>query len=451
MAPNMVYNPYKKVWVDEKSEEGMKLKRLIKACKKCKNDEIYDAEKQKCVKRTPKTVAKLKDFDKFCKAYRLQKIKLKNTDSLVFGKILNVKIPGGDLKLKDIIGNTKAKAAVYELEKDNRNIVKILAVMIPVVLTISSLAISNPQVFKFIQQKISELTKDNAFMKNAFARIFKQKNVTSNVTLIPGQDTLDVRFDKDDVITKDFINKDNIGEIDINAGIAKVNTKVLGIKGIKPFTNLSGYKIKYNPSSQTYSLIRSGLQVAYNTGSTMTDLTDIVVSFPQRNSKVILLNLRKDKLKEKIKAVEKDKNSINDYNDLSRTFNVYKVQIISKTEEINMINKKRKEIAPKTGATLINQLNALQKELAQLNEKTSVVDEKIKKIERDNATLLLKDKKVNGLAAYIESILNKYNSIDINMKNVNETNINAIYPVISKELASLEEKLVEYDNIQFGN
>lgn len=451
MAPNMVYNPYKKVWVDEKSEEGMKLKRLIKACKKCKTDEIYDAEKQKCVKRTPKTVAKLKDFDKFCKAYRLQKIKLKNTDSLVFGKILNVKIPGGDLKIKDIIGSTKAKAAVYELEKDNRNIVKILAVMIPVVLTISSLAISNPQVFRFIQQKILELTKDNAFMKNAFARIFKQKNVTSEETFIPGQDILEVRLDKDDVITKEFINKDGAGSIDINTGVAKVNTKVLGIKGIKPFTNLSGYKIKYDPSSQSYSLMRSGFQAAYNATTSSVDLTDIVVSFLQRKSKVNLLNSRKDKLEKKIKDMEIDKKLIIDYYSLSRKFNEYKEETISTQERVNKLVEEKNKIAPRTDLKITGELSILERKLVKINKEASSVDEKIKKIERDSAVLLLKDKKVSGLVVYIESVLNKYAAIDINMKNVNETNINAVYPVISKELASLEEKLVEYDNIQFGN
>lgn len=447
MTPNMVFNPYKKVWVDEKSEEGIKLKRLIKACKKCKKDEIYDAESQKCVKRTPKNVTKLKDFDKFCKAYRLQKIKQKNTDSLVFGKILNVKIPGGDLKIKDIIGSTKAKAAVYELEKDNRSIVKILAVMIPVVLTISSLAATNPQVFKFIQQKISELTKNNTFMKNAFARIFKQNLVTSQETFIPGQDTLEVKLDKDDSVTKEFIKKDGVGTIDINTNIANVNTKVLGIKGINPFTNLSGYKIKYDPSKQTYALIRIGFQAVYNPATTVTDLTDIVVSNTSRRAKVNLLVSRKDKLEKKIVDINRDKALINDYYRLYKMSNDYKAESISINEQIDTLSEKTKEIFPKTGVR--NKLNTLERKLKKIEKDKTSVDEKIKKIEKDSDVLLLKDKKVNGLVAYIESIVSRYTAIDINMKNVNETNINAIHPVMSKELAFLEEKLIEYDNIQF--
>lgn len=457
--PKKLYNPYKKEWILENSEEGQQLKQLIKNCKKCKSDEIYDPDAQKCVKRTPKNLARLKKTVKFCEVYRVEKIKVKTTDKLVFGKIINAKIPGGNLKIKDIVGTTRAKVAAYELEKRNKDKLKILAAFIPITLAISGFIASNPQAMTFIKNKILSISKQSSLLNNIFSRMFKNKTVTSEEIFIPGKNSLTVRLSKDDLVTKKYIEKDGIGTIDPATNIATVNSSKLGIKGINPFTNLSSYIIKYDANKKSYSLQYSASSSFANFSQVKplsdisqagfsnraVNLEDIVVDYSDRKVKT-------NKLLEEVKQVNQMIEKIKSEQDIINSAEVL-ADKIRKTSQI-YIDIEEQLGKLKSGPSsfeVARKINKLEKQLKAASNSVDDAKSKYDKISRNKEEIFLKYKDRQRTLKNVELMITKSIEVNIIAKKLNEENINALYPILTREIDKIREEFKRYDGLVIEN
>ncbi len=464
-----LYNPYAKEWVSASSEKGQQLKILIKNCKKCKSDEIYDPDAQKCVKRTPKNVARLKEFVKFCDVYRVEKIKLKNTDKLLFGKIINARLPGGNVKIKDIVGATRAKVAAYELEKSNRDKLKILAAFIPITLAITGFVASNPKALTFIKNKIMTISKESPLLNRIFSGLFKSKTITSEEIFIPGKNSLTVRLNKDDLITKQRIEKDGVGTIDPATNIATVNSAKLGIKGINPFTNLSSYVITYDVDKRSYSLnysfapvvssvpeFRTGffqpskpLTDIMNQGTSSsapkTNLDDIVVDYADRKTKT-------NRLLEEVKQINQITDKIKSERDVINSVEVLADKIKNSSQiQIDILEQLQKLKKGTMSYDVVKSINRLEKQLKKATENMNDAKSKYEKISKDKQEIFLKYKDKPRALKQVENMITKSTEVNIIAKKLNEENVNALYPILTHEMNKIREEFKKYDGLAIEN
>lgn len=460
-----IFNPYKKIGASISQEERDKIKKLIKNCKKCIETEIYDATLQRCVKRNSKNLARLKEFDKFCKVYKQEKIKRKNTDKLLFGKFLNMKLPGGHA-LKELIGKTRGKQIAYELEKKNKPVLNKAIIALPIVTTLIGVAFTNPMVFNFIKDKTLKTFGKNSNFGKFFLNLFKKSETvyTSEHTLVDTLSNLTVNISPNDEITKDAIIKLGVGTIDPLTGKALVNTKKLGINGISDFSDLSKMVISFDPNKRTFSLKKYlEAQKIFNYSNFNTqnvkkvgqeELDDIVVETAQKKLKVKIIKNDVEKINKIVKNIFEDKELFEKYTNFVNEINLRNNIIIDKTQEINDIETGLTNLSANPNITnlkkieLKDTLNKIIKKLEKEIENYKIEIEKL----RVSQEIITKYQK-NETHKLVSEILLNHSNLNIMIEKLNENNVNGyLFYIISfiNALKIQNDKYYSINNIPVG-
>lgn len=115
---NLIFNPYKQIFVSETSDDGKYIKYLENNCVICKELEIFDETNNICIKSNKKV---LKDKLDLCKNYLEIKNKIAPIDRQTILNLLNITIFGKkisqwiDILPSQIGNNTQTKAAIIAI------------------------------------------------------------------------------------------------------------------------------------------------------------------------------------------------------------------------------------------------------------------------------------------------------------------------------------------------
>jgi len=105
-----LYNPYEKQWVPIATDDGLRLRKLVKQCEKCpKKGEFYDSSSKKCVSRGLLQGNDL-EISNFCEVYKREMHNRTEQDIRIINNILESRVEvtkGQYLPIKDIANLTK--------------------------------------------------------------------------------------------------------------------------------------------------------------------------------------------------------------------------------------------------------------------------------------------------------------------------------------------------------
>ncbi|MFM2392539.1 MAG: hypothetical protein RLZZ546_516 [Bacteroidota bacterium] len=452
-----IVNPINRKEVPIESEEGKKLKKLIKNCKKCLKDEIYDSLVSKCVKRNPKNLARLKDFDKFCRKYEKEVIRRKDTRKLVLGQLANIKLPGNQVKLADIIGKTKVKEALIKIEKDH-SYVKTLSIIAPIIISITLFALNNPFMFSKIQDQFTKIIRKDSFFYKAFSGV---RNIVNNSKLeIKPIDLLEeetqyikeIKINSGDLITIKAIKNKRVGTVSSDEKTAKINTKILGIYKTPISSNLSSRFIVYNTETSSfeitrtsspisgYSLYRSSNQPIITEANVEYTLKDLVVETDRKITKT-------RKLKSDYLNIEKEAKKITMYLKNYEEYNVSNINKENLEQEILELSRQLEEIDNQ-----ITELTQQRKVIDRLLRRKKDLETRINKIKsqienisskNQDYTIInkLKDRTIYKKAA---SIVENTSQIKLLLDTkVNNENINGLYHEIHSNISKIKQMIDE--------
>lgn len=462
-----ILNPYNKKMIPINESKGKKIDKLVKKCKICEKDKIYDIEKHVCVKRTPGNLKKLHEFDKFCKKYSQEKIKQKDTDKLFFGKLLNISLPGGKFKVKDIIGKTKAKRIAYEIEKNNESKLQYIKIILPVIVTLGSVLIALPGLRSVIYSQIIKILPKKSIFKDAFNNLKPKSNDTIIVTT---ESLLTVNIQRDDELTKEFISKKEIGTINNTNNTANVNTKKMGINGVRNYSNLSNYTLKYDIGTDSFELDKYNKPLVFalnfysnNTSNTgqenneITNLKGIVIENFKKISKINSLKNNIDLISKDITRIKNEQSYIDIYDNYNNNINTLvntNIELQTRIDSLNIDNTatvtnsrapldqslvKRKDIYIKNVKTNEKDITDLKNKINKMFEEGKLTTEMVSKYKNNDARNLV----INIIAHYSELRL-IYNKIS-------KENINALYEKIQTIIEYLSKKVYDYDNFLLNN
>lgn len=419
-----IVNPFNRKEYDVRTEEGQRLLKLVKACKKCNKDEIYDHKLFRCVKRTTKNINRLKEFDRFCIKYKKQKIREKGTEEIALGKLLKLELPGG--KLENLIGKTKAKEILIAAQK-KAPFIKKIATYGPIILAVSSVLLLNPVVYPQLKKSINDIVSQSATLTKIFGNFVFRKTdeafsgiKTTLNTKFP--DNLAIKVNKDDLLTKDAIRRYNVGTM-ISDSSAKVNTKVLGVYGITEYLKLDSYTLVFDGSDLVVPkfVIKSS-----SVSGDKTILNDIIVINVQRRQKIDNITKDINNLAIDIKNIEQSEKAFNNTIVLLTRQQNKSIELIETNNELEKIQNTRKPVK-----VIESKINKIKKDLASIQK-----DIEIQKLQ-DKFFIHSsnRDKKLT----FLQKIKQSIGQVNIILKDLSIDNVNAMAQIISPFSLSIKE------------
>lgn len=472
-SKSKILNPYNKKLIPVIESKGRRLKKLVEKCKACSEDKIYDIEKHICVKRTPANLKKLHEFDKFCKKYKVEKIKQKDTDKLFFGKFLNMSLPGG-VKVKDIVGKTKAKEIAYDIEKEHDSKLKQLKTILPIGLFLGGILFSYRN---YIYDKIKQFPGKDSKIGKLLINIMKSKNIPKILRIKINENPENVLLKTNtqlpvnvaDNVTKEYIEKEGIGDMSDNTDIINVNTKTLGINGVLEYRYLLNYSIKYNTTDQTLEL-RKYTRPTFNSFTGITTIArPVFTSMSSSDTKellgIVVDNNRKQRkindLKIRYKIIETDIESLKDeYNKMLEWENQYKEIIDLKSEnreleqKIALLNTEATSNVSKSkplNQSLVKEKDTnyqlIESNLKKINAKEQYINKKFGIIATPEN--IARHKNENGRNLYYQ-IIEHYNHLRVFLNNLKLYNINGLYDRIDTLINYITDEINQYNNFTFN-